>query len=387
MLDLAPPIAQIDRLLLLAPLVRLWKQRLPAHVAAKFAEELVVPASSADAIWLARDLAALVDEVETEGSGWAKLTELVAGDLAGWWQVTLDFLAIVTEYWPANSRATGSAPTRRRTATRCFSPKPGGLKAHPPAGPVIAAGSTGSIPATAELLSVIARLPHGALVLPGLDTAMDEASWTVLADPAPEPAVLGHPQFGMAKLLRRIGVLGADVEEIAAAPPPLAWRARIVGEALRPAGTTDAWAARRAGFDDTTVAAAFAGVALVEAANERDEAAAIAIALRQAVDQPGRTAALVTGDRDLARRVSAELLRFGIRADDSGGTPLAGTPPAALLTLMLGAVFQPGDPVPVLSLLKHPLLALGLGRVARAPRGGGDGTRCAARRLWPPGHL
>ena len=89
---------------------------------------------------------------------------------------------------------------------------------------------------------MIARLPHGALVLPGLDTAMDEASWTVLADPAPEPAVLGHPQFGMAKLLRRIGVLGADVEEIASAPPPLAWRARIVGEALRPAGTTDAWA-------------------------------------------------------------------------------------------------------------------------------------------------
>ena len=78
--------------------------------------------------------------------------------------------------------------------------------------------------------------------------------------------------------------------------------------------------------------------------------------------RPAAHAALVTGDRDLARRVSAELLRFGIRADDSGGTPLAGTPPAALLALMLRAVFQPGDPVPVLSLLKHPLLSLGLGR-------------------------
>ena len=76
--------------------------------------------------------------------------------------------------------------------------------------------------------------------------------------------------------------------------------------------------------------------------------------------RPDRHAALVTGDRDLARRVSAELLRFGIRADDSGGTPLAGTPPAALLALMLRAVFQPGDPVPVLALLKHPLLSLGL---------------------------
>ena len=106
----------------------------------------------------------------------------------------------------------------------------------------------------------------------------------------------------------------------------------------------------------------FRKVTLIETANERDEAMAIAIALRQAVETPGHHAALVTGDRDLARRVSAELLRFGIRADDSGGTPLAGTPPAALLTQMLRAVFDPGDPVPVLALLKHPLLKLGMAR-------------------------
>ena len=365
-LDLAPPIAQIDRLLLLAPLVRLWKQRLPAHVAAKFAEEFVVPASSADAIWLARDLAALVDEVETEGSGLGEThgagrrrsCRLVAGDAR----------------FPCHRyRGTGRRILQRPAALQPGGAPQradpgrsrGGLKAHPPAGPVIAAGSTGSIPATAELLSVIARLPHGALVLPGLDTAMDEASWTVLADPAPEPAVLGHPQFGLAKLLRASACSRADVEEIAcrSAAAGMAGQDRRRGASSRRArpmpgqGAAPVSTIRRS----TT---AFAGVALVEAAHERDEAAAIAIALRRAVDAPGRTAALVTGDRDLARRVSAELLRFGIRADDSGGTPLAGTPPAALLTLMLGAVFQPGDPVPVLSLLKHPLLALGLGRAA-----------------------
>lgn len=360
-LDLAPPIAAIDRLLLLAPLVRLWKQRLPTHLAAKFAEEVVVPASAADAIWLARDLATLIDEVETEGSGWSKLADLVTGDLAGWWQVTLDFLAIVTEAWPqvlADRRR--SNPAAHRNAV--ILAEAARLKARPPAGPVIAAGSTGSIPATAELLATIARLPRGALVLPGLDTAMDDTSWGVLTDAAPEPAVLGHPQFGLAKLLRRIGVARAEVEDVAAAPAALSLRGKIVGEAFRPAGTTDAWAARRRDFAETDVAAAFAGVTLVEAANERDEAAAIAIALRRAVETPGRTAALVTGDRDLARRVSAELLRFGLRADDSGGTPLAGTPPAALLVLMLRAVFQPGDPVPALALLKHPLLSLGLPR-------------------------
>ena len=74
-----PPIDALDRLLLLAPLVRRWKQRLPAHVAALFEEEIVVPASAADAIWLARDLAALMDEIETEGADWTRLAGLVAG--------------------------------------------------------------------------------------------------------------------------------------------------------------------------------------------------------------------------------------------------------------------------------------------------------------------
>jgi ATP-dependent helicase/nuclease subunit B len=360
-LDLAPPISSVDRLLLLAPLVQRWKKNLPAHVAAKFEEEVVVPASAADSIWLARDLAALIDEVETEHAEWSKLGGLVDGELAGWWQVTLDFLAIVTAHWPdILADRQRSNPAAHRNAL--ILAEAARLRAHPPAGPVIAAGSTGSIAATAELLATIARLPRGAVVLPGLDAAMDVESWGVLAALAPEPAVLGHPQFGVAKLLRRVGVLRADVEEIAAASPTLAWRGKIVGEAFRPADTTDAWARRRADFPDADIAEAFAGVTLVEAANERDEAVAIAIALRRTVEMPERTAALVTGDRDLARRVSAELLRFGIRADDSGGTLLSGTPPAALLVLMLRAVFQPGDPVPVLTLLKHPLLSLGLGR-------------------------
>lgn len=358
---LDPPISAFDRLLLLAPLVRLWKQRLPAHVAAKFAEEMIVPASAADAIWLARDLANLIDEVETEGTGWSKLEGLVEGELAGWWQVTLDFLNIVTKIWPdvLTERQRSNPAAHRNAAILAEAAR---LAANPPSGPVIAAGSTGSIPATAALLSTIARLPNGAVVLPGLDCGMDDRSWAVLHEPAPEPAVLGHPQFGLVKLLRRIGIDRTEVEEIAAPPTFMATRAKIVSEAFRPAETTDAWAQRRDEFSNIDIEPALAGVTLIEAANERDEAAAIAIALRQAIETPGRTAALVTSDRDLARRVSAELLRFGIRADDSGGTPLASTPPATLFRLMLSAVLVPGDPVPLLALLKHPLLSLGLER-------------------------
>ncbi|NGN43769.1 double-strand break repair protein AddB [Mesorhizobium sp. CGMCC 1.15528] len=360
-LDLAPPIASIDRLLLLAPLVRSWKRRLPAHVASLFEEEIVVPASSADAVWLARDLAGLMDEIETEGSEWSRLRDLVSGDLANWWQVTLDFLEIVMTSWPAvlAERDLSNPAAHRSALIRLEAER---LRLDPPQGPIIAAGSTGSIPATAELLSAIARLPRGAVVLPGLDKRMDERSWSVIAGDAPQPSVLGHPQYGLAKLLRKLGVLRADVDEVGAVGPDLAQRAAFVGQALLPAETTDDWADHRQKISDSELAGAFADVTLLEAAGERDETVAIAIALRRAIDTANSTAALVTGDRNLARRVSAELLRFGIQADDSGGTPLSNTPPGAFLRLVLQAAFNPGDPVAVLSLLKHPLLALGLER-------------------------
>ncbi len=362
-IDLAPPIAAIDRLLLLAPLVRSWKRRLPAHVASLFEEEIVVPASAADAVWLARDLAGLMDEIETEGSDWARLHDLVSGDLANWWQVTLDFLDIVMTAWPnLLAELDRSNPAAHRNALIRLEAER--LRQRPPQGPVIAAGSTGSIPATAELLSAIARLPRGAVVLPGLDRGMDERSWSLISADVQPAAVLGHPQYGLAKLLKKIGLLRADVEEIGAIEPGLAVRDALVAHALLPAETTDAWAGQRAGVSEADVESAFAGVTLLEAASERDEAVAIALALRKAIAEPGHEAALVTGDRNLARRVSAELLRFGIQANDSGGTPLANTPPGALLRLMLQAAFRPGDPVSVLSLLKHPLLSLGLGRGA-----------------------
>ncbi len=110
---------------------------------------------------------------------------------------------------------------------------------------MIAAGSTGSIPATADLLATIAKLPHGAVVLPGLDTDLDDAVWALIAGDIPTPRMTarprGHPQFAMQALLTRIGIARDDVEALAPAawprtlrlrsacgppPPPNAGRAR-----------------------------------------------------------------------------------------------------------------------------------------------------------------
>lgn len=357
-LDIMPPIPAIDRLLLLAPLVQLWKSKLPGHVAAMFNEDVVVPASTADAIWLARDLADLMDEIETEGSDWSQLSNLVEGDLASWWQVTLNFLEIVTATWPGILADQGrSNPAMHRNALiRAEAER---LSRTQPPGPIIAAGSTGSLPATAELLSVIAGLPMGAVILPGLDQDLDVPTWDLISQPGADPTILGHPQYGLAKLLRRLGAVRGDVRQLGTSPQPIKTRSRLFSEALRPAQTTDQWAANRTALPEADLDSALADVTLVEAANEHEEALAISIALRMAVAEEGRTAALVTGDRNLARRVCTDLLRFGIEADDSGGTPLMRTPPATFLRLMLEAVFRPGDPVSTLALLKHPLMALG----------------------------
>jgi ATP-dependent helicase/nuclease subunit B len=356
--DLPPPIDAMERLLTLAPLVQRWKSRLPAHVAALFEESIVVPASTADALWLARDLADLMDEMETEEADWSRLAGLVPDELARWWQVTLDFLRIVTEHWPAFLAAAGrSNPAAHRVAV--INAEARRLAARPPAGPVIAAGSTGSIPATARLLATIAWLPKGAVILPGLDRELDAEAWAAVGSADAPASAFGHPQAGLKRLLAALGVAREKVTLLGAPSRALALRARLVSEALRPAETTAAWAQAGGLVAQAREAGALAGVTVLEAANPREEALAVAVALRLAVETAGRTAALVTPDRELARRVSAELRRFGIHADDSAGQPLSATPPGTLLQVLLEAVFRPGDPVRLLALVKHPRLRLG----------------------------
>ncbi len=362
-LDLAPPIPRLDRILTLAPLVQAWKSRLPAHVAAQFDEQIVVPASLADAIWLSRDLAAMIDEVEQEGADWARLASLAPEELAHWWQITLEFLQIVTRAWPGILAEQGrSNPAAHRDAS--ISAEAARLAADPPVGPVIAAGSTGSIPATAFLLEAISGLDNGAVVLPGLDLGLDAEAWAEIGRPGAPPASYGHPQTALKKLIETIGILREDVAELAVPTPALSARGILVSQALRPSETTDLWHDLKPEITAALDAGALDDVTLVEAANEREEAAAIAVALRLAIAGERHRAALVTSDRSLARRVCSELRRFGIEADDSGGTPLADTPPAVLMQLALAAALRPGDPVTLLALIKHPLLCLGGPRAA-----------------------
>ncbi|MEJ0011455.1 MAG: double-strand break repair protein AddB [Bauldia sp.] len=317
-------------------------------------EPLRVAASAADALRLAGDLARLVDDMATADVGWEKIRTLVPDDHAEYFQLTLEFLEIVSHAWPQylrdNDRADPAA--RRDTLLRSAAAR---LKQHGSPGPIVAAGSTGSMPATAALLAEIARLPNGAVVLPGLDQTLDARGWHAIGGDDGPAAAHGHPQFALKHLIGRMGVARDAVTPLGDAPDGGA-RVRLLSEASRPAETLDAWA----GY--TPPPAALDGVDLLVARNEQEEATAIALAIREAVEKPGVTVGLVTPDRTLARRVAAELGRWGLAVDDSAGAPLANEPHGIFARLLAEAAVSDADPLKLASLLKHRFASFGLSR-------------------------
>jgi ATP-dependent helicase/nuclease subunit B len=342
----------LERRLLLTQLIVKWANSPDLH--GQSGTPLVAQTPAAACV-LADDLARLIDDMTTRGVPWKRLDELVPDNFDRYWQQTLKFLEIAREAWPAilRERHCIEAAERRdklikAEATR-LTRKTDGL--------VIAAGSTGSIPATAELIATIAGLPHGAVVLPGLDTDLDEESWRLIAgDPKKKLAAApGHPQFAMQALLTRIGIARSAVSSLAKATG----REALLSEAMRPAMQTDVWQQHASDLLFATRAdAAVSTMTVIEAANAEEEALAVAIALREAV-QDGKTAALVTPDRVLGRRVAAALMRWDIAVEDTGGDPLAETPAGNFARLAAQAATAGLEPVTLLALLKHPLLRLG----------------------------
>ena len=337
--ELPPAIPELQRHLLLTKLVLAWGRARGSG-----------PLTPGQAAPLALALARFLDEVETEGGDFARLAELVPAHHAEHWQQVLDFLAIVTEHWPRILAATGCLdPAVRRNAVLAAQAE--AWRRNPPPDPVIAAGLTGGVAAVADLLAVVARLPQGSVVLPGLDRALDAESWQRIAADA------AHPQHLLARLLARLEAEPAQVRDW---PSPLApagdrrARQRLVAEALRPATESERW--RKIADID---AAALDGVMRLDCAGPQEEAVAIALLLRQALEDDGRTAALVTPDRGLARRVASELRRWNIEIDDSAGVPLDKTPPGVFLRLLLDLAVEALAPLPLLAALKHPLAAGG----------------------------
>jgi len=316
------------------------------------------PLGPASLLPLARELALLIDEAETAEIDWDRLEDLVPAELAEHWTETRDFLSIVTEHWSAIEAEEGAiGPARRRRLL--LEAQADQWRRQPPAHPVVAAGSTGSIPAVARLLAAVARLPQGRVVLPGLRAERDGALWDAVRD---DP---GHPQHGLAQLLAALELEPKSVSLWPGARESggLAARGELVSIAMRPAAATDSWRQLAQGAEDKRQQAwreGLAGLSWYDCAGPREEAALVALLLRETLETPGKTAALVTPDRALARQVASELARWQIAIDDSAGTPLLETPPLVFLRLLAACLAEDLAPAALMALCKHPLAAAGL---------------------------
>ncbi len=296
----------------------------------------------ADQAWvLARELANLMDEAErAEIEDFPEaLAKVADGALAQHWDITLRFLDIVTRQWPLWLEAQGLINPQARVV-RLLHAQTEAWRDGPPTTPVWVAGATGGIKAVASLLKVVAGMPQGMVILPGLEENPPHAV---------EPS---HPQAGLLQLLSGMGATVGDVARWSAPASSPQGRVELLDRALLPASGLGAWRQK--------TGAETAGLYRLEPADQQEEAVAIALILRDTLEAPNARAALVTPDRQLATRVAAELLRWGVVADDSAGEPLAQAPPAVFLRIIAEVVSTGLAPVALLALLKHPLAALGM---------------------------
>jgi ATP-dependent helicase/nuclease subunit B len=330
-----PAIDATERLLRLASLV-------PGH-------------GSAENLRLAADLARTLDALLIEEIDPVRLKDAVSqtSDLARHWEHSLARLQLIYEVWPqllSESEAIDLTERRNRLLHRLAER----WTSDPPTGFTIAAGITTAAPAVAALVGRVARMPHGMVVLPGLWLAnvFADEEWEALGPDENGRGEATHPQFHLKLILNRIGVAREEVQ-------PWRWagsgssspaRSRAVANAMAAPEFSDKWARLK------PAERRLAGIRLAELADPAAEAQAIALALREALETPEKTAAFVTPDRQLAGRVTALLARWGVDADDSAGKPLSSTPPGTLLLGIASAAAEELAPVPLLALLKHPLV-------------------------------
>ena len=298
---------------------------------------------------LAGALGRLMDQIYAEDLDLAYLPRAIdKEDFAEHWNISIEFLKILSVFWPmilAENGVIDAADRRNRLLKKLAAH----WQANPPTHKIIAAGSTGSIPATARLLKTIAGLPDGCIVLPGLDQTMDDESWKAMDDT--------HPQATLRHLLTELDERRENVEVWpscdAQAPHQGKMRA-FVSEIMRPADTTQEWqsAGKRLALKESDLS-----VERYDCAAPQEEALTIALALRgvlEDTDAP-KTAAFITPDRRLARRVAMACRRWGIEIDDSGGEFLSETKTGTYLRLCIEAVCAEMKPVALLDFAKHAL--------------------------------
>ncbi len=342
--DLPKAISRTGHLFMILSLLHEWAKDNPTIALAQEIEN-----SHVQSLGLAISLLKLLTQVETEETDFGKFKEAYAADLSEHRGAILSLIELLKDALPKRlaSEDLISSTTRRSRLIRLEAQRISEGKFQ---GPIIAAGSTGTIPATRALLKAIANYHQGAVILPGLDKIVDEDAWQAIT---PE-----HPQFSLKTLIDELGVKRQHVKVLGAS---ISYRNWLAAEFMRPASTAEQWHDKLKDKKEDTLKA-LQNLGLVEAPDRATEARSIALILRQALETPKQKAALITPDRDLAQRVKAEMLRWNVTIDDSAGEPLLHYGLASLAARLLHCVADDFTPQSLLALLKHPLCNLGLGQ-------------------------
>ena len=333
-LDMPPAMSSLKRQILLAQAIG----RIPKF--SKGAEQDMA---------LAKALGSLMDQIHTENLSLSDLPHIVDREtFAEHWQVTVTFLEILSDKWPDILAEQGliDAADRRNRLINALNHY---WQEHPPAYPVIAAGSTGSIPATAALLKTIAHLPKGAVILPALDQNMSKEAWAEIEE--------GHPQ---ATLKQLIGFLGCTREDVKDWPLMNGYtaqaqaREKLISQVMTPPEKTDDWQkSHLSESDKKNLLQTLEDIKRYDCATPQEEAQLIAVIMREMLEDKHKTAALITPDRHLARRVAMACRRWNIEVDDSAGYPLAYSSIGSFLRCSAQAAIENARPLSLLALLKH----------------------------------
>ena len=294
---------------------------------------------------LAIELGNLLDKARMQNLDWNNLASLAPEEYATHWQETLKFLKIITHYWPEilTERGVIDANDRkdRLIEKQCLI-----WHRNPPSNRIIIAGTTAVSPVMKLLVKTVLELPKGEIYLAGLDTCLEDDAWNQIDE--------SHPQFEFKQLLDYLQLNRHQIKPLIA--PRCSLREKFISEIMRPATCSHRWRQIEGNLNIKAVE----GIRLIECTDARTEALTIAVLIRCALEKPEQTVALITPDRNLARRTAAELKRWKINVDDSAGIPLAQTPWAIFMRLCIAAIEPDAGKEQLLALFKNPLFSAGM---------------------------
>ena len=336
--NLPPAISSTERLFLLAKLIN-----------ARPTQYGLPEMSYAQALALSEELCKLMDNVYNQQLSFDKLQDIVPAQYAVHWQETLRFLKIITHWWPEILAQRGVCDVAQRR-NALLDAQADVWARHFPKHKVIAAGIEACFPGLVRILKVIAQMPQGEIYFYGLDRFLDENSWQMIDE--------NHPQYQHKLILEALNIQRADVADVVQAQNLP--REQFVAEIMRPAADTLRWQ-ELAGKE--LPSEAVKNLHCINCFDSRQEALSIALLLRETLNTPEKTAALVTTDRQLARRVCAEMRRWNIEVDDSAGKPLHLCPIGIYLCLIPNLIETDFSAKAILALVKNPFVRLQTHRV------------------------